>query len=247
MALCFPALLSHCRRPHASVRDTLSADLEHALRRPRLTGQASLELSILNSYILDVHLRDTLDVRRIRLPSSPLFSSQAAYQALHAADGELQGPKLIWGSRLPGKIKFFGWLMHFDRLNSRANLYGKNIRSLEESFCPACAGVLKTGDHIFTSCPRALEVWGRLNFHVSEGQQREPWQIGHPPHLPSIVSLDMVLIILWHIWKLRNALIFDSKNITTDGVLRQAAKTWTFGPAASKDTKSSSTVGGILF
>lgn len=61
LALCFPALLSHCRRPHASVRDTLSAGLEHTLQ-PRLTGQASLELSILNSYILDVHLRDTLDV-----------------------------------------------------------------------------------------------------------------------------------------------------------------------------------------
>ena len=38
------------------------------------------------------------------------------------------------------------------------------------------------------------------------------------------VHLDMMLIILWHIWKARNALIFEAANITASGLLRSAIK-----------------------
>lgn len=114
--------------------------------------------------------------------------------------------------------------MHFDRVNSRANLYWKNIRPLEESFCPVCVGVLETGDHIFTICPRARRVWDRLNVHILEGQQRLSWLIGCESHHPAQVRLDMVLNILWHIWKARNAMIFNAKDITVVGVLHVIAK-----------------------
>jgi hypothetical protein len=36
--------------------------------------------------------------------------------------------------------------------------------------------------------------------------------------------MDMVLIILWHIWKARNALIFNVMDITMIGVLHLATK-----------------------
>jgi hypothetical protein len=65
----------------------------------------------------------------------PLFSRHGAYSALHIDNVELPGPKLIWGGRLPEKVKFFDWLIHFDRINSSANLmYWKNIRPLKDSF-----------------------------------------------------------------------------------------------------------------
>lgn len=60
---------------------------------------------------------------------------------------------------LPGKVKFFGWLLHHQRLNTRAILYEKNICALDESYCEFCNGTLKTDDHIISSCPRALAIW----------------------------------------------------------------------------------------
>lgn len=95
LATYFHALLSHCRRSLATVRNTLSAGLEHVIQ-PRLSHQATLELSNLNSSLLNVHLDDSPDIQRLKLPSSPLFSSQGVYRGrMHIADEELQGPKLI--------------------------------------------------------------------------------------------------------------------------------------------------------
>jgi hypothetical protein len=71
------------------------------------------------------------------------FSSRDAYRALHANDAILPGTQLIWGCRLPGKLKFVGWLVHFDRINSQANLFWKNIRALEDSICPAATASWK--------------------------------------------------------------------------------------------------------
>jgi hypothetical protein len=36
--------------------------------------------------------------------------------------------------------------------------------------------------------------------------------------------MDMMLIILWHIWKARNALIFNVMDVTMIGVLHSATK-----------------------
>jgi hypothetical protein len=101
---------------------SLSAGLENLLQPP-LLDQAAWELSTLTSSLVTIHLTNSLGLRRLKFPSLPLFSSRGTYRALRIDDEELLGPKLMWESRLHGKVKFFGWLMHFDRVNSRANLY----------------------------------------------------------------------------------------------------------------------------
>lgn len=140
--------------------------------------------------ISSVQLTNSPDLRRLNTPSLPPFSSRGAYHILHSDDVELLGPKLIWRSKLPNKVKFFGWLVHFDRMNSRANLFFKNIKPVEESHCPACAGVLETGDHIFVTCPRAVRVWDSLHITILEGDQSPPWRIGQALRLPACVRLD---------------------------------------------------------
>jgi hypothetical protein len=40
--------------------------------------------------------------------------------------------------------------------------------------------------------------------------------------MTSAVCLDVMLVILWHIWKARNALNFNSKESTAAVVLRSA-------------------------
>jgi hypothetical protein len=67
-------------------------------------------------------------------------------------------------------------------------------------------------------------VWDRLNINLLDGDQKLPWTIGRTINLPAKVHMDMMLIILWHIWKARNALIFEAEDITTAGALRAAIK-----------------------
>jgi hypothetical protein len=67
-------------------------------------------------------------------------------------------------------------------------------------------------------------VWDRLNINLFDGDQKLPWTIGRTINLPAKVHMDMMLIILWHIWKARNALIFEAEDITTAGALRAAIK-----------------------
>jgi hypothetical protein len=201
------------------VADSLNLSLENLLQT-RLTHHALAELSELLSDLRHVSLDASPDRRCLNLPGSPSFTSRGAYLALHAQDPILPYPTLIWDSRLPRKLKFFGWLLHFDRTNSRANLFRRNIKTLDESLCPASCKTLETNDHIFTSCPQARRIWDSLRINVAAGDQQRPSEIGAALNLPSVVRLDAVMIILWNIWKCRNALIFDLKDTSVFEVLR---------------------------
>ncbi|KAG2554580.1 hypothetical protein PVAP13_9KG600601 [Panicum virgatum] len=91
-------------------------------------------------------------------------------------------------------------------------LSARNIRSLDESWCAHCPGVLETDAHIFSRCHRARGVWARLGISVPDAIVRRPWDIGVNVPLPDAVRLDIVLLILWHLWKCRNAVVFDQND-----------------------------------
>lgn len=79
---------------------------------------------------------------------------------------------------------------------------------------------METNDHIFASCPRARRIWDLLKIAIGEGDQRRPAAIGASLDFPPSVRLDVVLVLLWNIWKSRNALIFDGKDSAPSEVLR---------------------------
>ncbi|KAF8780235.1 hypothetical protein HU200_001905 [Digitaria exilis] len=49
-----------------------------------------------------------------------------------------------------------------------------------------------------------------------------PWCLGRELQLPQQVAFDVMLAILWQLWKARNALIFDQKFLSPTDVLRRA-------------------------
>ncbi|KAF8714952.1 hypothetical protein HU200_027493 [Digitaria exilis] len=100
-------------------------------------------------------------------------------------------------------------------------MFWRNIKTRDESSCEACTGVLETLEHIFSTCPRALVIWQTTEIEISANEHRFPWFLGKEFSLPSNVWLDIILLILWHIWKGRNALIFDHKLMTATDVLRR--------------------------
>ncbi|KAF8733786.1 hypothetical protein HU200_014633 [Digitaria exilis] len=111
--------------------------------------------------------------------------------------------------------------MHHGRINSRASLFHRNIRTFEESYCEHCNEVVETIEHIFILCLNARGVWNRLGVSSRPDSWRHPWLLGTELQLPPSVHHDVILLILWHIWKARNAVIFDHQTSTPRVVLQR--------------------------
>lgn len=134
------------------------------------------------------------------------------------------GSARIWHTKLPAKIMFFWCLLYHRRLNSRANLFHKNIRRLEESYCEFCLGVMETDDHISSHC---------VPVHWPPGL---PWGSRYPLaatlHPGSSVAICPFPTRLARTrpWcycgtsgKPRNAKVFDQCSVSTSEVIRRAA------------------------
>jgi len=119
----------------------------------------------------------------------------------------------VWAMLLPMKVKFFAWLLGRGRLNTRAYLHHRNIRALEDSWCVHCPGVLETDVHIFVGCHKAHAVWVRLGISMHCDLVQRPWDIVVGVTLPDVLRVDFFLLLLWHLWKARNAMIFDQLDL----------------------------------
>jgi hypothetical protein len=126
-----------------------------------------------------------------------LFSARSAYACLHHSDSVV-GTEKIWATRVPNKVKVFGWLDQLDRINTRANLHKKNIITISE--CPVCLGVIKDRLHLFFECPAASAVLRRARINLNLQSFDELWE-QHSSLLPSaLVWPSIALLLLWKIW-----------------------------------------------
>ena len=71
------------------------------------------------------------------------------------------------------------------------------------------------------SIPRKFRLAGAISFRKDYSPPpssppsrpyRRPWDIGVNVPLPDAVRLDIVLLILWHLWKCRNTVVFDQND-----------------------------------
>jgi len=167
-------------------------------------------------------LTDRPDTRL--LLSSPLepFSSRGAYRVMNNCGVPMDAMR-IWAMLLPMKVNFFAWLLHRGRLNTRAYLHYWNIRALEDSWCVHYSGILETDAHIFAGCHKAHDVWECLGMSLHGDLVQRPWDIGVGVTLPDAIRVDFFLLLLWHIWKARNSMIFYQLDSTPHAVLRRVA------------------------
>jgi hypothetical protein len=83
------------------------------------------------------------------------------------------------------------------------------------------SGVPETAEHIFSHCPRASDVWRILCITLQTEEYKRPWILGRELSLPPQGHLDVILLVLWHIWKARNGLIYDRKTSSAEDVIRR--------------------------
>ena len=128
------------------------------------------------------------------------------------------------------KIKIFLWQLCHNALPSRANLLRKGLYI--DPVCPACRSDIEDIDHLFAGCHMVQKTWDLAVHHN--------WLFSHPffPSLPSVReglqtlynardnSLPRVAILLWSIWKSRNAMVFENDVPNPMGSLVRAKRIW---------------------
>jgi hypothetical protein len=123
----------------------------------------------------------------------------------------------LWQSRLPHRIRVFGWLLSKDRLNTRALLARKTI--IDDSSCPRCPTTSEDRQHLFITCPAATEVWGKIGITGISFDQDDLWTRSHHTMLHLDIAPFAMTTIMWRIWDARNSLIFRQQNVTCNLII----------------------------
>ncbi|OEL36249.1 hypothetical protein BAE44_0002732 [Dichanthelium oligosanthes] len=204
----FPALYSHATAPGASVRSAVQGELPLV---PRLTAQATTELSELQGIIQHVRLTEVSDSRICTLAgrdnvlrSSPVYHLAAS--ALH--DSDSLHYSFVWRNRAPPRVQFFGWLLVQERIQCKASLEKKGI--VEDATWDICRRTAETADHLISQCSFVRQFWNMLKLDATSMKVAQIWQTARPDNVPSLHYDCFLLLCCWNIWKHRHDVVFRS-------------------------------------
>lgn len=163
------------------------------------------------------------------------YSTRSAYAAKFWGREVTPTAEFTWKSKAPLQCRFFAWLATQNRCWTSDHLARRGLDLHER--CPLCNQEEETIDHLLLHCVFAREVWTAI-LH----------SLGKPEWLPAAdVSLSdwctartgtgrykktinaLFILVMWEIWKHRNAVIFDgatpSKNYVIH-VIANEGRTW---------------------
>lgn len=67
---------------------------------------------------------------------------------------------LMWKTKIPSKVKIFGWRLIIDRLPARRNLVIRGvINNPHDKIYIFCFNTAEDIHHVFITCPRIRLVW----------------------------------------------------------------------------------------
>ncbi|XP_010495244.1 PREDICTED: uncharacterized protein LOC104772312 [Camelina sativa] len=134
----------------------------------------------------------------------------------------------IWKTKLPPKFKHFLWRMSFRTLATGDELERRHIST--NPFCKRCVHVVETTEHLFFTCPNAMQIWRCSNIpirsllnpneHLEDKLKAILEFYKQRSHYDRLSLLPFW--ILWKIWTSRNKLIFQKINHTWQRLLREA-------------------------
>ena len=128
------------------------------------------------------------------------------------------------------KIKVFLWQLCHNSLPSRGTLFRRGLPM--DPLCPACLNDIEDTDHISIHCPLARQVWNLAVAHNWLPQFSFPTLIAplrdqlHDLATQDYPHITRVVLLLWSIWKSRNALVFNDDASNPMGTLLRAKRSW---------------------
>lgn len=142
--------------------------------------------------------------------------------------GEPQLKNKIWKTTTAPKLKHFLWRMLSRALGTGDKLSIRHINL--DKYCKRCVSETETTDHLFFTCPHAIQIWRASAIPIHELTDSQisletkmtalfEW---HQEVPRESLHSQLPFWILWRIWKSRNKVIFQRESNTWQKDLRNA-------------------------
>ena len=188
--------------------------------RPRDEAERASLLQTLHQAHLSTSDPDTY----IWAPSkSGLFSVKSAAMELAtpSLSSNFDAIKGLWRGLVPYRIEIFTWMVLIGRINSKDKLIMRGIIPSSEANCVLCDQQHEDINHLFLHCSLShliwswwLNLWGlQWVFPGSIRMAFEQWKApSYGPFFRNVWCASF-FIIVWSIWKERNARCFNQKSL----------------------------------
>jgi len=153
--------------------------------------------------------------------NSPHFSTTKAYKALIGHRRTHPLFKWLWKTNCQMKHKVFFWLLLKDRINTRDILQRKRMQ-LDSFTCDLCIlQRLETATHLILRCNFAKACWESIG--ISYVSTRPILQIFKfiRRRLGVSFALEIIMLMAWRIWTIRNDWIFNNVHPTVQDCKRR--------------------------
>ncbi|XP_010462981.1 PREDICTED: uncharacterized protein LOC104743622 [Camelina sativa] len=136
--------------------------------------------------------------------------------------------KSIWNLDIAPKLKHFLWRIASGAIGVAENLRRRNI--MINPYCSSCCYEEETSEHILFSCPNIAPLWRSTGIptpilrdsNVSlEEKLRYLFHLHQDTRIPKLDRYTPFWL-MWHIWKSRNSMVFNKKQIDQNDTKTQA-------------------------
>ena len=129
----------------------------------------------------------------------------------------------MWKGLVPFRIEVFQWLVLLGKINTKAKLASLNIIPPSDILCPMCSVEKEEISHLFLHCTYAQSLWGwwcelwSLSWVWPSTLEAafEQWYFPCKNKFFNKVWLAIFQVIIWSIWKERNARTFNNQCSST--------------------------------
>ena len=204
LASSHPRAFSYTKNEDISVQALLTADTLGETFHLPFSAQAHAELMDLQQLLTLITLDHGKDKWTCIWGKGDYTASQY-YSYYFREIRAHQTYKWLWKSKVTMKIKVFGWLLLFDRLNTQNMLKRRHYNIGDNHTCLLCTSPIEeTLEHLFFTCPFSQECWSHINIIWITHGTRLQWIEHAKTTWNSPMFMDIFLQAAWSIWKERN-------------------------------------------
>lgn len=200
-------------RKKAMVSEAIN-DSAWALPHPRSDQEVAMH-TYLTTFSLPLP-PDVVDIYEWKTADYPLnvFNSQATWEVLHPRQATQDWHDIVWFKGAVPKHAFTMWIANYDRLPTRSRLASWDLAI--PVICPFYGSQSETRDHLFFSCPYAIEVWSFIfltcrppNQRIVEWSELLFWIRASNSIRKRMLRKLASQTVVFHLWKQRNNIIHN--------------------------------------
>jgi hypothetical protein len=165
-----------------------------------------------------------------------VYSVKSGYQAIQDWKRESSNPstshnnnpnpiwKKLWNLKIPPKYSTLIWRLLQNALPVNKNLNKRGINCYP--LCPRCHETIEDQSHVFSKCIWAQQTWFASPLTIRFDQQNQSFNNWLENFITngSTQNLEFVCALCYHIWKARNLLVFQNKNIPVMEIIHNATE-----------------------